>query len=75
MFQLTEAEAESLRSQIVTLNAGRGRHAKYAPLAYDRPITVLIEQPPVKQKTIDFPSGIFYGKSLDISFDISKELP
>ena len=34
MFQLTEAEAESLRSQIVTLNAGRGRHAKYAPLAY-----------------------------------------
>ena len=34
MFQLTEAEAESLRSQIVTLNAGRGRHAKYAPLAF-----------------------------------------
>ena len=34
MFQLTEEEAESLRSQIVTLNAGRGRHAKYAPLAF-----------------------------------------
>ncbi len=34
MFQVTEAEAESLRSQFVTLNAGRGRHAKYAPLAF-----------------------------------------
>ena len=34
MFQLTPEEAESLRSQIVTLKVGRGRHAKYAPLAF-----------------------------------------
>jgi hypothetical protein len=47
MFQLTEEEVESLRSQIVTLDAvvaggpagaapvrGRGRHAKYRPYAF-----------------------------------------
>ncbi len=34
MFQLTEAEAAGLRSQIVTLEAGRGRYSKYAPLAF-----------------------------------------
>jgi hypothetical protein len=47
MFQLTEEEAEALRSQIVTLDAvfmdgsavagptrGRGRHAKYLPYAF-----------------------------------------
>jgi len=34
MFQLTTEEAESLRSQIVTLEKGRGRHSKYAPLAF-----------------------------------------
>ena len=34
MFQLTPEEAESLRSQVVTLEKGRGRHSKYAPLAF-----------------------------------------
>lgn len=34
MFQLTAEEAASLRSQIVTLEKGRGHHAKYAPLAF-----------------------------------------
>jgi phage regulator Rha-like protein len=34
MFQLTEEEATALRSQSVTLEAGRGRHSKYAPLAF-----------------------------------------
>jgi len=34
MFQLTEQEASSLRSQIVILEKGRGRHPKYAPLAF-----------------------------------------
>ncbi len=34
MFQLTPEEAESLRSQFVTLKTGRGTHAKYAPLAF-----------------------------------------
>jgi hypothetical protein len=31
MFQLTSQEAKALRSQPVTLEQGRGRHAKYAP--------------------------------------------
>jgi ORF6N domain len=33
MFQLTKEE-ESLRSQIVTLNKGRGHHRKYLPYAF-----------------------------------------
>lgn len=34
MFQLTSEEHDSLRSQIVTLNTGRGRHRKYLPYAF-----------------------------------------
>jgi hypothetical protein len=33
LLRLTETEADSLRSQIVTLKTGRGRHRKYLPLA------------------------------------------
>ena len=34
MFQLDTEEASALRSQIVTLEKGRGRYPKYAPLAF-----------------------------------------
>jgi len=34
MFQLTEEESDSLRSQIVTLKRGRGQHRKYLPYAF-----------------------------------------
>lgn len=34
MFQLTQEEASALRSQIVTLEKGRGRYSKYAPAAF-----------------------------------------
>jgi hypothetical protein len=34
MFQFTGQEASALRSQIVTLEKGRGRYSKYAPLAF-----------------------------------------
>ncbi len=34
MFELTRDEYQSLRSQIVTLDTGRGRHSKYLPLAF-----------------------------------------
>ena len=34
MFQLTDEESESLRSQNVTLKNGRGRHRKYNPYAF-----------------------------------------
>jgi hypothetical protein len=33
-FQLTDCEAESLRSQFATLKAGRGRHRKYSPFVF-----------------------------------------
>lgn len=34
MFQLSEKEYESLRSQIATLETGRGKHRKYMPYAF-----------------------------------------
>ena len=34
MFQLTKEEVESLRSQIVILKKGRGKHRKYLPYAF-----------------------------------------
>jgi hypothetical protein len=34
MFRLTPKEARALRSQIATLDGGRGRHRKYAPYAF-----------------------------------------
>ncbi len=34
MFQLTNAEMESLRSHFATLKTGRGKHRKYLPLAF-----------------------------------------
>ena len=34
MFELTREEYLSLRSQIVTLEKGKGRHAKYLPFAF-----------------------------------------
>lgn len=35
MFELTQQEYNSLRSQIVTLeDLGRGKHSKYAPFAF-----------------------------------------
>lgn len=34
MFQLTEKEDDSLRSQFVTLKKGRGAHRKYLPCAF-----------------------------------------
>ncbi len=34
MFQLTPEEVERLRSQFVTLKAGRGQHRKYRPYVF-----------------------------------------
>ncbi len=34
MFELTEEELKSLRSQFVTLEKGRGKHIKYLPFAF-----------------------------------------
>ena len=35
MFQLTREEFQSLRSQIATLETGRGKYSKYLPLAFN----------------------------------------
>jgi len=36
MFQLSEEEYESLRSQFVTLGTGSGKHRKYMPYAFSK---------------------------------------
>ena len=36
MFQLVDSEFQNLRSQIVTLKAGRGQHRQYLPLRFHR---------------------------------------
>jgi hypothetical protein len=41
MFQLTEEEWESLRSQIATLKPGRGQHRKYMPYAFTEHGTIM----------------------------------
>ena len=47
VFQLTREEAASLRSQIATLKAGRGRHRKYSPYAFTEHGTAALHLPPV----------------------------
>lgn len=42
MFQLTAEEADSLRSQIVTLKPGRGQHRKYLPYAFTEQGVVML---------------------------------
>ncbi len=37
MFQLTNSEYNSLRSQIVTLELGRGKHRKFLPYVFTEP--------------------------------------
>jgi hypothetical protein len=53
IFQLTNVEANSLRSQNATLKEGRGRHRKYAPYAFTEPVQTirqLMAPPIVKHK-------------------------
>jgi len=50
MFQLTEEEWESLRSQIATLKPGRGQHRKYMPYAFTEHGAIMAANDPEQPK-------------------------
>lgn len=53
MFQLTDEESESLRSQIVTLKTGRGQHRKYLPYAFTEQGVAMLSSVLRSQRAID----------------------
>jgi len=53
MFQLTEEEYRSLRSQIATLKTGRGQHRKYPPHAFTEHGVIMAASALNSQKAIE----------------------
>lgn len=52
MFQLTESEADSLRSQFATLKTGRGLHRKHLPHAFTEHGAVMLAS------VLNFPQAV-----------------
>jgi ORF6N domain len=50
MFEITEIEYHSLRSQFVTLKKGRGQHQKYLPFAFTEYGVLMLSSVQKKQK-------------------------
>ena len=53
MFELTESEFNSLRSQIATLKKGRGQHTKYLPFAFTEQGVAMLSSVLKSDKAID----------------------
>jgi hypothetical protein len=53
MFQLTKVEFDSLRSQFVTLETGRGKHPKYLPYAFTEQGLAMLSGVLKSKKAID----------------------
>jgi phage regulator Rha-like protein len=53
MFQLTKDEQDSLRSQVATLNIGRGQHRKYLPYAFTEHGAIMVASVLNSQKAIE----------------------
>lgn len=53
MFELTENEFNSLRSQIATLKKGRGQHTKYLPFAFTEQGVAMLSSVLKSDKAID----------------------
>ena len=60
MFELTESEFNSLRSQIATLKKGRGQHTKYMPFAF------------TEQGVAMLSSVLKSGKAIEINISIMR---
>lgn len=52
MFQLTDEESYSLRSQIVILETGRGRHRKYLPHAFTEQGVAMLSSVPRSKRAV-----------------------
>lgn len=53
MFELTKDEYDSLRSQIVILEKGRGKHSKYRPYAFTEQGVAMLSSVLKSEKAID----------------------
>lgn len=53
MFQLTKGEFDSLRSQFVTLETGRGQHSKYLPFVFTEQGLAMLSGVLKSKKAID----------------------
>ncbi len=58
MFELTEEEYKSLRSQFVTLEKGRGKHSKYLPFAFTEQRIAMLSSVLNSEKVININSAI-----------------
>ena len=58
MFQLTTEESELLRSQIVTLETGRGKHRKYLPYAFTEQGVAMLSSVLKSERAINVNIGI-----------------
>lgn len=79
MFELTEEELISLRSQFVTLKKGRGKHTKYLPFAFTEQGIAMLSSVLNSDKTININIAIMHTfvllrNSLLSLEDISKKV-
>jgi hypothetical protein len=88
MFELTETELHSLRSQIVTLkNSGRGQHSKYMPFAFTEQRIAMLSSVLNSEKAIEINISIIrafvtfrqfsltYNELKDRIGEIEKQFP
>ncbi len=79
LLELGDEEWKSLRSQIVTLDMGRGRYRKYAPLAFTEhgaimAATILNSPRAVQMSVYVVRAFVRFRVSLSSSKDLAKEL-
>jgi hypothetical protein len=79
LLELDDEEWKSLRSQIVTLDVGRGRYRKYAPLAFTEhgatmAATILHSARAVQMSVYVVRAFVRFRKSLASQNDLAREL-
>jgi hypothetical protein len=79
LLELSEEEWRSLRSQIVTLDVGRGRYRKYAPLAFTEhgaimAATILNSPRAVQMSIYVVRAFVRFRLSLSTNKDLAREL-
>jgi hypothetical protein len=79
LLELHDEEWRSLRSQIVTLEVGRGRYRKYAPLAFTEhgaimAATILNSPRAIQMSVYVVRAFVRFRMSLSTSKDIAREL-
>jgi hypothetical protein len=79
LFELADEEWKSLRSQFVTLDAGRGRYRKYAPFVFTEhgaimAATILNSARAIQMSVYVVRAFVRFRKSLATHTSLAKEL-